>query len=240
SPLNPPSPRMADGRRTFAAVKEVILSVHADEPAEEKIHCYDKWALNYEEDVVILDYHAPRLSVECLVAHFPQEREKALVLDVACGTGLVAMELQKHGFRNFHGVDGSGAMLHLANKKGLYQELKQCVLGNDPLPAAAGTYDVVLMVGVLGDGQAPPGAVSEVCRVTKPGGYVCMTMRKNVSERYWAQLQAALKQMEQTGLWERIAVQDVKEWEKDVSSSEAGSGAKYISGVIYLYRKSVV
>lgn len=84
-------------------------------------------------------------------------------------------------------------MLERAQSTGLYQELRQCVLGREPLPAPAGNgtapvgtgcpggspglstlvppehYDAVTVVGALGEGQVPSAAVPELLRVTKPG-----------------------------------------------------------------------
>lgn len=43
-----------------------------------------------EKDVAVLDYRAPSLAANCISSHFSSNREAAVVLDVACGTGLVA------------------------------------------------------------------------------------------------------------------------------------------------------
>lgn len=42
------------------------------------------------------------------------------------------------GFRHFVGVDGSSRMLELAKKTGLYQQLAQCLLGQDEMSVEAG------------------------------------------------------------------------------------------------------
>lgn len=51
---------------------------------------------------------------------------------------IVFLQLKKMGFRHFVGVDGSEKILNLATKTGLYQELKQCMLCQDPLPVQDG------------------------------------------------------------------------------------------------------
>lgn len=43
-------------------------------------------------------------------------------------------QLKKLGFGKFVGVDGSKAMLELARQSGLYQDSKQIMLGEEPLP----------------------------------------------------------------------------------------------------------
>lgn len=42
--------------------------------------------------------------------------------------------MKMHGFRQFVGIDGSEAMLRLARDSGLYQDLKQSLLGEELLP----------------------------------------------------------------------------------------------------------
>ncbi|XP_043910102.1 methyltransferase-like protein 27 [Protopterus annectens] len=223
--------------KTFSDVKKVVASAHRNTSAADKIKFYDSWASNYDQDVGILEYRAPQLAAQSLVRHFPEERSNVQVLDVACGTGLVAAQLNKYGFGIIHGIDGSKTMLEQAKEKGLYQDLKQCMMGNDPLPVVTASYDAVIIVGGLSEGQVPCSVIPELCRVTKPGGYICMTTRTNTSNiTYWRQLQGMLKQLEQQGLWEQVDVQQVNEWEKAVSEEES-TGSPYISGIIYLYKK---
>lgn len=42
------------------------------------------------KDLAILDYRAPFLAAKCIASHFTGEKERAIILDVACGTGLVS------------------------------------------------------------------------------------------------------------------------------------------------------
>lgn len=46
-----------------------------------------------EKDVAVLDYRAPSLAAKCISSHFSSDREAAVVLDVACGTGLLAKQV---------------------------------------------------------------------------------------------------------------------------------------------------
>nr|XP_015223089.1 PREDICTED: Williams-Beuren syndrome chromosomal region 27 protein isoform X2 [Lepisosteus oculatus] len=144
-------------------------------------------------------------------------------------------QLQKKGFQNFAGVDGSEKMLQLAKSKGLFQDLKQWILGSAPLPVPAESYDAVVIVGALGVGHVPLSVVKELWQAAKPGGYVCMTTRGNTSNKeFKAQLECLLKEMEREGLWVCVSVTEVEDWEKAVSADETG----YIPGSVYLYRKS--
>ncbi|XP_048413422.2 methyltransferase-like protein 27 isoform X2 [Stegostoma tigrinum] len=145
--------------------------------------------------------------------------------------------LQRFGFLNFHGVDGSEGMLELARCKSIYQTLQKCMLDSELLPASSDSYDAVVIVGALSGGQVPPAILPELHRVTKPGGFVCMTTRNNTSNQFYKkQLQAVIEEMEQNRLWERVTVQEIEHWEK--ATAEVEHGSTYISGIIYLYQKS--
>ncbi|XP_047462667.1 methyltransferase-like protein 27 isoform X2 [Mugil cephalus] len=220
----------------FENVKAVILSAHKSATPRAKVGFYNSWAENYDQDVAVLEYRAPSLAANCISSYFSGEREAAIVLDVACGTGLVAKQMKKHGFQHFVGVDGSQAMLEIAKGTALYQDLKQSLLGEDLLPVQwEGSFDVVVIVGALSVGQVPVGVVRDLCKSTKPGGYVCMTTRSNLDNQgYKAALECELRKMEEEGLWTCVQVTEVEEWERAVAEQEDG----YISGAVYLYRKS--
>ncbi|KAK7131040.1 hypothetical protein R3I94_016243 [Phoxinus phoxinus] len=225
---------MANTSRTFSDVRNVILSAHKNTGAQDKVGFYDTWAENYEQDVALLDYRAPLLAAECVSSFFTGDREKATVLDVACGTGLVSAHLKKMGFHHFVGVDGCLTMLELAKKTGHYQQLKQCLLGHDEISVEAETYDIVIIVGALSVGQVPLTVIRELWDATKPGGYVCMTTRGNADNReYKAELEKIIKALEEEQKWSRVTVVEVEEWERAVSEQDSG----YIPGGIYLYQK---
>ncbi|NXP12922.1 MET27 protein, partial [Thinocorus orbignyianus] len=150
-------------------------------------------------------------------------------------------QLHRRGFCCLHGVDGSPGMLERARSSGLYRELRRCVLGWDPLPAPAEHYDAVTVVGALGEGQVPTAAVTELLRVTKRGGFLCLTTRSNPSNlRYKAELEAALARLEQRGAWQKVLAQEVECWERATSEEESTQGNGYISGVVYVYQKCPV
>ncbi|NXU33642.1 MET27 protein, partial [Drymodes brunneopygia] len=248
-----------------AAVRDRVAAVHRGSSLPERLRLYDGWAARYEQvrgtrrgqdrrgaalspltavspqDVAALEYRAPYLAAASLAFTFPAPRAEARLLDVACGTGLVARELHRRGFRCLHGVDGSAGMLERARSTGLYQELRLCILGRESLPAPAEHYDAVTVVGALGEGQVPSTALPELLRVTKPGGFLCLTTRSNPSNlRYKAELEAALGQLERSGAWQKLLAQEVEYWEKATSEEESTQGTGYIPGVVYIYQKCPV
>lgn len=67
---------------------------------------------------------------------------------------------------------------------------------------------------------------------------MCLTTRCNQSNLpYKAQLEQLLADLEQQGLWEKITVQEVEQWERSTAEQGTGQGSGYISGVVYLYQK---
>uniref|UniRef100_A0A8C1I125 Uncharacterized protein n=1 Tax=Cyprinus carpio carpio TaxID=630221 RepID=A0A8C1I125_CYPCA len=75
---------MTNTSQTFSDVRNVILSAHKNTGAQDKVSFYDTWAENYDAAGF------PLLAAECVSSFFRGDREKAAVLDVACGTGLVS------------------------------------------------------------------------------------------------------------------------------------------------------
>ncbi|XP_015501714.1 methyltransferase-like protein 27 [Parus major] len=223
-----------------AAVRDRVAAAHRGSTLPERLRLYDSWAARYEQDVAALEYRAPHLAAASLAFAFAP-RAGTRLLDVACGTGLVARELHRRGFRCLHGVDGSAGMLERARSTGLYEELRLCVLGTEPLPAPAEHYDAVTLVGALGEGQVPSTVLPELLRVTKPGGFLCLTTRSNPSNlRYKAELEAALGQLERSGAWQKLLAQEVEYWERATSEEESTRGNGYISGIVYIYQKCPV
>uniref|UniRef100_A0A8C2QBT0 Methyltransferase like 27 n=1 Tax=Cricetulus griseus TaxID=10029 RepID=A0A8C2QBT0_CRIGR len=176
-----------------------------------KLRFYDSWAPEYDQDVAALKYRAPCLAVECLSGAPLGPPHDALILDVACGTGLVAVELQARGFLQVHGVDGSPEMLKQAQARGLYQHLSLCTLGQEPLPN-------------------PEGGL--VCLTTRSN-------LSNLP--YKEVLEATLDSLEQAGAWECLVAKPVEHWELATSEHKTGLGNcandGFISGIVYLYRK---
>ncbi|XP_028321913.1 methyltransferase-like protein 27 isoform X2 [Gouania willdenowi] len=219
--------------RTVENVKKMINSVHKNTLVGEKMDFYNKWADTYDQDVAILEFHSPIEAAKSANVHYQGDRAEARVLDVACGTGAVAKHLRACGFERFVGIDGSTRMMEHANRSGLYQELKISILGKEPLPLPKDSFDLVVIAGALSVGHVPVNAIRELCRVCKPGGFVCMTSRCGEDNlEYKADLEAEIKKMKEEKLWTKVAVSQVEKWEKATTSDS------YISGTVYFYKKS--
>lgn len=104
--------------RLSAGARRRVAAVHGDSPLPERLRFYDGWAAQYEQvpgpggrgrpaplhspapliavspqDVATLEYRAPALAAASLASAFPAPPAEARLLDVACGTGLVAREV---------------------------------------------------------------------------------------------------------------------------------------------------
>ncbi|XP_057677493.1 methyltransferase-like protein 27 isoform X2 [Corythoichthys intestinalis] len=185
------------------------------------------------EDLSLVEYCAHSQAAAKVSAHYSGDRQAAKVLDVACGTGMVAKMMKKEGFQQFVGVDGSEGMLHHARQSGLYQELKKTLIGDRPLPVKSDEYDVVVITGTLSASHLPPKVIRELCRAAKPGGFVCMTAkgdRENLD--YKMDLECEMKKMVDEGQWRRYDVTDVTLWQRDLIDDQ-----EYMAGCVYLFQK---
>ncbi|XP_057676067.1 methyltransferase-like protein 27 isoform X1 [Corythoichthys intestinalis] len=225
---------LSEGPRTFETAKDVILSAHNSTSRPDQIQFYDRWAQTYEQDVDLIEYRAPGLAAGRVSDHFSGERRTAAVLDVACGTGMVAQMMKRDGFERFVGVDGSKGMLQHARDSGLYQDLKLAMLGDQTLPVPADEFDVVMIVGGLSASHVPVKVIRELWMAAKRGGLICMTTRSNHDNlEYKEALEGEMAEMEAEGLWHRIDVTHVTEWERGVTDQERG----YIPGWVYVFQK---
>ncbi|HEX2691541.1 MAG TPA: class I SAM-dependent methyltransferase [Kofleriaceae bacterium] len=125
---------------------------------------YDDFAGWYEKERH-LPYHRmlDDLEVE-LVERYAAGKD---VLEVGCGTGLVLSRTARFA-RHALGIDLSGGMLQKAQQRGLH--VAQASATALPLPAAS--VDVAYSFKVLAHIPDIQGALREMARVVRPGGWV--------------------------------------------------------------------
>lgn len=100
-------------------------------------------------------------------------RSGSLVLDVGTGTGAAAAEAAAMGAR-VTAVDADRDMVALAT--GLVPGAEFCVAALSALPFGNGQFDAVLANFVINHVGRPRLALSELRRVTAPGGHVAVTI----------------------------------------------------------------
>ena len=142
---------------------------------------YKDWAkkYDYDNDHVLGTVSQPK-SVNLLTTRLKDRN--AEIIDVGCGTGLVGENLKAKDFIYFDGIDISEDMLEIAKSRG-YRNL---LLGslNNRLPVLDNAYDTAMCVGVFTHGHVSSEGFNELCRIVKPGGYICFTINEGVFEKY--------------------------------------------------------
>jgi predicted TPR repeat methyltransferase len=120
------------------------------------VNVFDEFADRFERHLVSLGYRVPALIRDVLLDHPVVEAGHTLgpVLDLGCGTGLMALMLSDLPIGPFTGVDVSARMLAHANVKQLYADLRQMdamdLLGQDPTRwALILAADVLVYFGAL-------------------------------------------------------------------------------------------
>jgi ubiquinone/menaquinone biosynthesis C-methylase UbiE len=130
----------------------------------------------------------PRIYHVQLILEYFGELTGKRVLDVGCGKGRFARVLaERHPLARIWGLDISEAMLKFAPPG-----IRVCAGSMTELPFPDGAFDAAYATESLEHAVEIPAAVSEMCRVLKPGGRLVI-IDKNAEQ--WGRLQ--------TPEWER-------------------------------------
>ncbi|NEO52879.1 MAG: class I SAM-dependent methyltransferase [Okeania sp. SIO3B5] len=170
---------------SFDAIKEA----HTLSGDAEKIQTYyDKWAVAYNSDVSNEQYIGPEYIVNLLTTLKSNNGLKTVdssdrqikILDAGCGTGLVGTVLKQKGYHGVDGADLSEGMVEQARSTGAYNFLESGIdLTKQNEAYEDNQYDATICCGVFTLGHVPPTALSELIRITKPGGWVVVSTRKS-------------------------------------------------------------
>ena len=162
---------------------------------------YRDWAkkYDYDNDHVLGTVSQPK-SVNLLSTRLKDKTAK--IIDVGCGTGLVGEKLKAKDFIYFDGLDISKDMLSIAKSRG-YRSLFLGSL-NKQLPVLDDAYDAAMCIGVFTHGHVSSDRFNELCRIVKPGGYVCFTINEGVFEEYGFKEMIAEFQLNK--VWEVISL----------------------------------
>ncbi|KAK3791714.1 hypothetical protein RRG08_053925, partial [Elysia crispata] len=90
---------------------------------EKSVNTYGAWAKQYNKMLTDHAYSGPRAAADSIVKRFQSvaDKDQVRIMDMACGTGLVAEDLKSRGYHNIDGVDPAQGMLEVAREKGLYR-----------------------------------------------------------------------------------------------------------------------
>lgn len=159
---------------------------------------YKKWAPLYDRDTLDgMGYVAPTVAATLLDGCL--ESKDSCVLDAGCGTGLVGKEMARLGYSNIDAMDYCDGMLEQAEQKRVYEKLIQADM-NKGLDLPDNAYDASICVGTFTYAHVGPHAFEELVRITKPGGYVCFTIRDGAYEKYG--YRKKMLDMEAEDIWE--------------------------------------
>lgn len=129
---------------------------------------YDEFAASYEAQRRPNDPHGYHALLDDLEVEVTERFGRGKdVLEVGCGTGLLLERFAKFA-RRAEGIDLSPGMLEKARARGL--EVKEGSATDIPYPD--GSFDVVCSFKVLAHVPDIGKALSEMARVTRPGGIV--------------------------------------------------------------------
>jgi demethylmenaquinone methyltransferase / 2-methoxy-6-polyprenyl-1,4-benzoquinol methylase len=103
-----------------------------------------------------------------LVGRLP--RDRGHVLDVACGTGLVSVELLRRGF-HVTALDQSPEMLAVARRR-LDGRVTLLEASAEALPFEEGRFDHLTVTYLLRYVDDPGATLADLARVVRPGGVV--------------------------------------------------------------------
>ena len=115
------------------------------------------------------------------------------LLDVGCGTGALAHVALEKGAQAVACGDISALMLKEAMKKDAAgdADYSPCQLDAENLPFRAGSFDAVISGMTFGTLPNQRMAISEMVRVAKPGGLICVGAHG--PEHYWEAIDASFR-----------------------------------------------
>ena len=154
---------------------------------------FDRIATEYDESLpahVIEHYLAKRVAF--VTAECPRS-EYSRVLDVGCGTGVLAGRLAARGYE-VTGLDPSEGMLEVLRSE--HFDVTAIRGSGDELPFEDACFDVVVTVAALhhiADADAVRATLAEMARVTRPGGRI-VVWDHNPRNPYWKRLMARVPQ----------------------------------------------
>ncbi|KAL4232350.1 ubiE/COQ5 methyltransferase [Mactra antiquata] len=173
---------------------------------------YDKWANEYDKQHPTYVYSGPSKLAQAVGNGLTEQQKSTMkVLDVAAGTGLVAIYLKQQGFQHIDALEPSEKMLEEAKAKNLYEKYINDYITEKPLNIEENTYDIITACGALGLGHIPDEALYEMIRLVKAGGRVALATSTEYTERIKS-LEKLMDHLEQMGKWKNIVTKIVPDY----------------------------
>jgi len=195
---------------------------------EDMVTAYSNWANRYDLDLRPGVYNGPEIAARYLSEVYSDKLKSVVrVLDVAAGTGRVAIELKKRGFSDIDALEPSAKMLDIARERKTYTEIIEDSIGYKKVDIPDGSYDCLVTAGGMGENHIPVKGLDEMIRLTKSNGLVVIVMREEylqTVEQYRGLLEPYMKQLEDQNKWHRVL--------RDVVPNYSFNK----NGIVYIYR----
>jgi len=165
--------------RDYRGMKERVKQGYEGEYTNH-IHQYDE-----------LGYHLQTKSARIQLEEI--RLDDMQVLDIGCGTGALSQIAFEKGAKGVVCGDISTFMLHEAKRKEITESVDYnfCQLDAEGLPYKDGSFDAVISGNTFGTLPKQKLAITEMVRVAKPGGLVCIGAHG--PEHYWEAIDATLR-----------------------------------------------
>ena len=147
---------------------------------DDNIKLYSVWAETY--DISFIGDMQYKLHF-AVAEEFVLNGGKGLILDVGAGTGAVAEALLQKAKFCIEATDISEEMLKVADSKNIYKRSFFSDLTKE-IPVTNSSYDGVVSSGTFTHGHVGPSSISELVRITKPGGLITIS----INEKHWISL----------------------------------------------------
>ncbi|XP_074650302.1 uncharacterized protein LOC141905359 [Tubulanus polymorphus] len=136
---------------------------------------YNKWT-GYDEDLSPVHYRGPPVLATTILKYVSDKIVH--ILDVAAGSGFLALELEKLGYKgSMDGLDPATEFAKQAIETGRYKDFYYDFITEKPCSIAEGSFDHVACCGGLIPGHIHFTGIREMLRLCKKGGYVFIAMR---------------------------------------------------------------
>ncbi|WP_412050011.1 class I SAM-dependent DNA methyltransferase [Hoeflea sp. Naph1] len=165
-------------------------AVYQAKRPEDVARVYDAWAEKYDDDMSLVGYRHPAISLALLSRYVPKNAQP--LLDAGAGTGLIGEWLGITGYAHVEALDISEGMLAVAERKGVYAALHQAALGSR-LPFADNHFAAIISAGVFTSGHVGAEGLDDLLRICKQGGAIVLTVKDVLWQAGFAQRVAALE-----------------------------------------------
>ncbi len=160
---------------------ETIHNSHKIENKEKLKEYYRNWSTTYDNDVRSCEYNGPETITNILTRNFNIYGSN--ILDVGCGTGLLADSLNKDKYQILiDGIDISNEMIKIASSRNYYDQLSTIDVFDVSEPQNK-KYDFVVSIGMFTHSHVGPSAIENILNYLDDDGVFIFTVRNSYREK---------------------------------------------------------